>query len=148
MAAIPRSIYAVIEARLYERDSAVRIAAARRDAIRSRSLLRSPMGSAGGGHGSGPSSPTERAAVMLIEAETALETAEAWEAVFARIDRMYKGETEETVVRMIYREGKQQAEVAKALYMDRQTVRRAQDTYICTCAVLAAEMGLVHLGEE
>lgn len=142
MAYIPDAVYGAIEKQLYRRKTAAVAARARLDALREQSLIRSPGAGTGGGHG-GVSAPTEKAAMAVIEAEEELSNALAWHGVFDETDRVYVNDEHVLdAVRCVYG-GMTQADVAAQMDVDRQTVRRYIERYVCTAAVIAAEAGLI-----
>ena len=99
----------------------------------------------GGGSGE-KSDKLSRQVLTVIEAREALEEARKWEWVFARMDYQYPTGTEERkIIRYLYALGYKQETVAKRMHYDRQSIRRKRDAWLGTCALLAAEAGLLHL---
>lgn len=98
--------------------------------------------------GKGSKDRTEEAALRILTAEAALETAKQWEKVFRRMDAIFPkdGSDEGIVIWYIYRKCMSQAAVCKKIGCDRQTVRVRKDRYIVRAALLAAQIGL--LSEE
>lgn len=162
MAVIPRKIYNRIEEQLYSRKSAIRRASDRLMDARARaSSLRSQLQTdlsheqakgrgvdPSGIHGSGLSGdPVAESAVAILEAEAALCTAMKWADAFSRLDELFVGKPEADVARAIYDQHIRQCDVAEALHMDRQSVRRCRDAYVCHCALIAAQLGLIQITE-
>lgn len=162
MAVIPRKIYNHVEEQLYHRQTAVSAASVRLMDARSRaSLVRSQMQTnltekqirhrgvdPSTIHGSGlTSDPTADCVVAILEAEAALCTAIKWADAFSRLDEFFTGKPEADVARAIYDQHVKQCDVADALHMDRQSVRRYRDTYVCHCALIAAQLGLIKITE-
>lgn len=88
-------------------------------------------------------------AIRVVEAEEQLRQALAWDDVFTRMDRIYPaGCLEDTVSRMLYDKGFNQATVGEALGMHRITVRRYQDRYVINLALLAVQEGLARMEEK
>lgn len=163
MAVIPRKIYNHIEEQLYSRKTAVRCASDRLMDARARaSSIRSQLQTSLTGeqakrrgvdpsaiHGSGlTSDPVAECAVTILEAEAALCTAVKWAGAFSRLDELFAGKPEADVAHAIYDLRVKQCDVADALHMDRQSVRRYRDTYVCHCALIAAQLGLIKITED
>lgn len=163
MAVIPRKIYNRVENQLYQRQTAVSAASDRLMDARSRaSSIRSQMQTSltedqikrrgvdpSTIHGSGlTSDPTADCAVAILEAEAALCTAIKWADAFSRLDEFFTGKPEADVACAIYDQHVKQCDVADALHMDRQSVRRYRDTYVCHCALIAAQLGLIKITED
>lgn len=151
MAVIPRAIYNLCEDMLRRRgdlitDAERRLAEARAAAYDAK---RAKMDANGGGRPQGTvSNPTEKGAEAVIKAEEELERARQWQSVFFALDSLFADRAEAAAMDAIYKQHKQQLEVADALHYDRQTIRRFRDTYICHCALLAAEKGLLSVYES
>ncbi len=163
MAVIPRKIYNHVEEQLYQRQTAVSAASVRLMDARSRaSSVRSQMQTnltekqirrrgvdPSTIHGSGlTSDPTADCVVAILEAEAALCTAIKWADAFSRLDEFFTGKPEADVAHAIYDQRVKQCDVADALHMDRQSVRRYRDTYVCHCALIAAQLGLIKITED
>ena len=88
----------------------------------------------------------ERGVIRLIDAGERLEAAARWEGVFRQLDRYFAGRDEARMAQLLYGEHLPQQEVAARMYVDRQTVRRWRDAYVCHAAILAAEAGLIRMG--
>lgn len=147
MAVIPRHIYRRVEGALHRRCGAVEGAAERyRQAQEKAMRLGQRMDGAPGGPQR--SDRTGRDAADLGEAGERLETAERWEQVFRRLDAMFEGRDEAKAAKLLYDEHRSQEEVARMLYVERQTVRRWRDAYVCHAALLAAEAGLIRMEDE
>lgn len=144
MAVIPGGLYRKIEAALHHRGETELLAAKYRDALES-------AASVGGGLGervqtSANGDKLERGVIRLIDAGERLEAAARWEGVFRQLDRYFDGRDEARMARLLYGEHLPQQEVAARMYVDRQTVRRWRDAYVCHAAILAAEAGLIRMG--
>ena len=162
MAVIPRQVYDDCEQKLYQRADLVNSASeklmfARSIAYSMRSTMPEPLTpelakrpgvNPNGIHGSGGSGDqTQRAAFAIIQAEAELCTALKWAEVFSRLDEIFAGKPEAEIAEEIYTNHKQQKAVAEALHYDRQSIRRMRDCYVCHCALLAAEKGLITMQE-
>lgn len=162
VAVIPRQVYDDCEQKLYQRADLVKKASeklmfARSIAYSIRSSMPEPLTpdlakrpgvNPNGIHGSGGNSDqTERAAFAIIQAEAELCTALKWAEVFSRLDDIFAGKAEAEVADAIYTKHRQQKDVAEALHYDRQSIRRLRDCYVCHCALLAAEKGLIKIQE-
>jgi hypothetical protein len=90
---------------------------------------------------------TMTGAFAVIQAEADLCRAIKWAEVFARLDDIFAGRPEADVAEEIYTKRGQQKDVADILHCDRQSIRRMRDTYVCHCALLAAEKGLITIQE-
>lgn len=146
MPMIPREVYDRVEDHLRRRTTAVERAAQRLQDVRQRAYsVSSRAPDAGGGKPSGKSDPVARAALSVERAKEDLRRAMAWADVCSRCDAMLRGTQEGEAGILLYIEGLTQTDAADRLGVDRQTVRRYRDTYICHAALLAAEAGLIHM---
>lgn len=163
MAVIPRQVYDDCERFLYGREDLVRRASERLMLARSRAysvgasmpeplppeLAKLPGVNPNAIHGSGGAGDqVERAAFAVIQAEAELCTALKWAEVFSRLDEIFKGKPEADIADAIYTQHMQQKTVAESMHYDRQSIRRLRDSYVCHCALLAAEKGLITVQEE
>lgn len=147
MAVIPRHIYRRVEGALHRRGEALQGAAERYRQAQDRALrLEQRMDDLPSG--SSRSDRTGRGAADLSEAGDRLELAERWEQVFRRLDVMFAGRDEAKAAKLLYDEHRSQEEVARMLYVERQTVRRWRDAYVCHAALLAAEAGLIRMEDD
>lgn len=146
MALIPRRIYNIVENHLYERYTLVEAAWSRLVTARERAFsVRSPALGVVGGRASDTDTKTERDVQAVAAAEEALQAALKWCEIFRVVDRMFEGKPESAVADALYVRKVKQCDVAKAVGVDRQTVRRCRDAYVAHCALLAAERGLIHV---
>lgn len=148
---IPAGLYALCEKRRRRRYTAIGAAEERlREARQAAEAAHAaPPDPNGGSHGAGRGDGLERAAIRVAEAEEQLRQALAWDDVFTRMDRIYPaGCLEDTVSRMLYDKGFNQATVGEALGMHRITVRRYQDRYVINLALLAVQEGLARMEEK
>lgn len=148
MAVIPRHVYRRVEAALHKRSTAVEAAAEAQRRAEERAT-----GIGGGGLGekvqvSSRGDKLERDVIGLVEAGRALDQALAWERVFGKLDEYFAGRDEARAAALLYDEHLPQSVVAGRMYVDRQTVRRWRDAYVCYAALLAAEAGLIRMGGE
>lgn len=158
MAVIPRRVYDECEHKLYRRADLVDRASEKLMFARSKAYsVRAPMPepltpeqnrrpgvSPNAIHGNGSDGDrTARAAFAIIQAEAELCAALKWAEIFSRLDEIFAGKPEAAVADAIYRQHQKQKDVAGALKLDRQSVRRLRDSYVCYCALLAAEKGLI-----
>lgn len=165
VAVIPRRVYDECERMLNQRAALVNKASEKLMFARSKAFsVKSPMPdplppelckrpgvNPNGIHGSGGNTDqTMNAAFAIIQAEAELCTALKWAEVFSRLDEIFQGKPEAEVADAIYTKHRQQKDVADALHYDRQSIRRLRDCYVCHCALLAAEKGLItiHEGNE
>lgn len=163
MAVIPRQVYDDCERALYRRTDLVSSASERLMIARSRAyavgstmpaalspdLAKLPGINPNAIHGSsGKGDQVERAAFAIIQAEANLCKALKWAEVFSRLDEIFKGKPEAEIAEAIYTKHIQQKTVAEAMHYDRQSIRRLRDSYVCHCALLAAEKGLITIQED
>lgn len=163
MAVIPREIYDACEEKLYQRAQLVNKASERLMYARSKAyaygssmpaplspeIAKRPGVNPNAIHGSGGAcDQVERSAFAIIQAEAELCTALKWAEVFSRLDEIFAGKPEAEIADAIYTKHKQQKDVAEAMHYDRQSVRRFRDTYVCHCALLAAQKGLITIQED
>lgn len=162
MAVIPRQVYNDCERMLYQRAALVTRASEKLMLARSKAYsIASGMPEPLTGdlakrrgvnpnaiHGSGGKGDrVERSALALIQAEAELCTALKWAEVFSRLDEIFAGKPEAEIAEAIYQQRQQQKDVAKKMNYDRQSVRKYRDRYVCHCAILAAEKGLITIQE-
>ena len=150
MSVIPRKLYAYIERWLYA-DAYDEVCSAAQHAIDMRldaTSLPSPGQGRNGGGRSGVSDRVQSGVERLILAEDDLQTAIKWARIRVRLGEIFAGTREGDVARAIYTDGMSSQDVAKALGVDRQTIRRCRDTYVGHAALLAAEAGLIRLSDH
>lgn len=149
MAAIPRTLYAYIEKKLYDQpyqavsEAAEALISRREEAFG----VKSPSGEQSGGHSSGVSNRVQDGVLRVIAAEETLETANRWAFVYMRLGEIFDGTDEGEVARMLYAQKMTAQEIARNRGVDRQTVRRLRDSYVIRAALLAAEHGLVRMSD-
>lgn len=148
MGMIPGKLYATIEKRLRERDTAPAKARRALEAARERAMAISTPGTSSGGSGkkSTPgNSRVERAAVLIAMAERNVEILGKWEEVFRKIDEIFPADStnEGFVASLMYGNGMSQEEVCRFTGCARQTIRRRRDRYVNYVALLAASEGLI-----
>ena len=162
MPVIPREVYTACEEKLYQRPVLVKKASERLMFARSQAYSIShhvpealPQ-NAMKNRGVNPNAirakgstgdQVERAALAIVQAEADLCTALKWAEVFSRLDEIFAGKPEAEIAEAIYQQGQQQKAVAAAMHYDRQSVRRLRDSYVCYCALLAVERGLIKMQE-
>jgi len=151
MSVIPKRIYRLVEKRLREREGMItraemRLYEAQAAAVSSAA----PPTDSGAAFTGTPGNRTMNGALSILEAEEKLRDARQWEEVFSLVRKAFP--TPETVegkmAAYLYDQGKTQAQACAFFGCDRQTVRRARDTYVCHCALIAAGMGLIKITEE
>ena len=99
-----------------------------------------------GVHAPQPSSALERRALSVLEAEDRLRDALLWDDAVERLRRLYPPDTREgRVLEYVYIEGHSQKFVCNVMHRERKAIRRMRDTLVISCALLAAEAGLVRL---
>ena len=162
MAVLPRRIYEACERALFHRNDLVSRAAeqlneARESAYSARSSMPEPLQGAAakrpginpnGIRGSSTGDQVERAAMNVLQAEAAYQKALRWAEVFSALEEHFKNKPEARIADAIYRRHQQQTTVAQEMSLDRQSVRRLRDSYVCMCALLAAEKGIITIQEE
>ena len=123
------------------------LAEARSDAV----SLTGPLGHEDGGGGGGlPGDPTGRAAERVLRARERVAEAEAWERVFAGLDRVYPPDSDHRrIISLRYWEPRQDGrphqieDIAERLHYERQTILRKRDEYLTRLAFEAALAGLL-----
>lgn len=140
---IPDGIYAQIESRLKRRWEPDRDMDRLTEA-RARAMYPAGMSTDTENLKKSKGNSTENKLMKVLEAGEHVREREQWEAVFRSVDRTFPEDTPEgEVINMLYREGMTQAQVCMELELDRQTVRRRKDSYICHAAITAASVGLI-----
>lgn len=148
MALIPKEIYALVERRRRNRYTGETRARLRlQQAQDAAYTLASPGAEAP--VRTGPGDRVGRMALRIAEAEEQLKKEEAWESVWAMMDRIFpSGSTlEGTVAGMLYDSGMTQRGAALACKTSREAVCRARDNWVCHAALIAAADGLVDIRE-
>ena len=149
MAAIPRTLYAYIEKKLYEQpyeavvDAAQQLIERREEAL----CIKSPGSEPSGGHGGGVSNRVQDGVLRVIAAEESLDAANRWALVLTRLGEIFEGQKEKEMAELLYGQKLTAQEIAARWGVDRQTVRRIKDNYVIRAALLAAEHGLVRMSE-
>lgn len=147
MAVIPARIYRRVEAALHHRGEAVD----RADQRYRRAFERATglgMGSGEKVNTNGTGDRLVRDVINMIETGDMLDEAERWEQVFRKLDTMFQGRDEARAAKLLYSEHRSQEEVARMMFVERQTVRRWRDAYVCHAALLAAEAGLIRMEDD
>ena len=148
MAMLPTGIYTQVENRLKGRWTAIEKAeqALEKAREKARACGGIPVGISGGGKRNSKSR-VERMAVLIVSAESMLETAWKWDAVFRKMDEIFPpdGSNEGFVASLMYGNGMTQEDVCRFTHCARQTIRRRRDRYINYCAILAAHEGLIDM---
>lgn len=147
-AMIPTEIYTQVENRLKGRWTAIQKAEQALEKAREKARAgNSAPTSSGGQRKHNSKSRVERMAVLIVSAETALDTAWKWEEVFRRMDDIFPPDStnEGFVASLMYGNGMSQEDVCRFTHCARQTVRRRRDRYINYCALIAAEKGLINM---
>lgn len=161
MRGIPEDRLKTAERRLRERLTAMEAArAAYADALDDATSLTGPLANTdGGSRGGRVSDRTARGADRLAAAREHLQTVEAWEAVFTRVERDFPPASPEGKVMALclvaFRADGAKwaapvmtlADLARAEGVDRQTIARRKEIILDRVAYYAAEAGLTN-GEE
>lgn len=145
MAEIPTEVYRQVESWLHKRSTVLQAAHERLMDVQARATdVHAPaLDPNGGGHGSPRQDKLERAVMDLIAAKEGVEKAMMWSEVVRRIDIQFQDTEQRHVLALLYDEHVPQAQVAAQCYIDRQTVRRIRNRYVCHAALVAAELGLI-----
>ena len=145
MAVIPGGVYRRVEAALHHRADAMENARQRlREAEARATGITMPL-DAERVQTSSAGDRLERGAIAVAEARDAVEEAERWQGVFEALDEYFRGRDEARAAVLLYRQHKTQQQAALEMHVDRQTIRRYRDAYVCHCALLAAEAGLIRM---
>lgn len=145
---IPGNVYRHTEHRLRHRSAILKralqgLSQAEADA----GAIGSPgAGNAGGGKG-GVSDRVGEQAVRLAEARNRVTRAQAWIKVYRWTMDVFRGTDAWDAVRLLFDRQLTQAETARRLSRDRQTVRRYKDEFIIRAAFLAVSWGLIRMNE-
>lgn len=142
---IPPAVYRKVEHRLRHREQLLRealeaLASAEADA----GAIASPAAGRIGGSG-GVSDQTASRAVRITEARRRVVLAKKWIWVHEETEEAFRGTDAGRAVRLIFDQGRTQADAARAIRCDRQTIRRYKDDYIIRAAFLAVSAGLIRL---
>ncbi len=148
MGVIPTDIYIQVENRLKGRWTAIAQAEKVLEKAKAKATAgRSMQTPSGGSKTRSTRSRVERAAILIVTAEKALDTAWKWEEVFRRLDDIFPPDktNEGFVASLLYGNGMSQEDVCRFTHCARQTVRRRRDRYIGYAALLAADKGLIDM---
>lgn len=145
---IPGNVYRHVEHRLRHREAILRralqeLAQAEGDA----GAIRSPGAESVGG-GNGSSDRVCSAAIRIAEARTRVTRAQTWLRVYRQTMDAFAGTDAGRAVRHLFDKGISQAEAARILSCDRQTIRRYKDDFIIRAAFLAVGCGLIKMSIE
>lgn len=148
MAVIPWNIYKNVEWHLHNRAHLVENAVENMTDIEddvfngSRALsadTRSPSGT------SKHSDPTAQKAMTIIRAHERVENARKWGFVMDKTFAYFEGTLTGEVALRFYGQRRKILQIATDLDIDRQTIRRHRDEFVCLCALYASESGLIHI---
>ena len=145
---IPGNVYRTVEHRMRHRSGILRralqaLAQAEADA----GAIRSPGAGSEGGGGGGISDRTSDAAMKLAEARDRVTRAQNWIRVYKWTIDVFRTTEAWDAVRLLFDKGLSQAEAARRINRDRQTVRRYKDEFIIRAAFLAVSWGLIRLND-
>ena len=150
MSLLPEKVYTQVETRLRGRWTAIEKAEKALEKAKARAMAQNSMqASSGGSKTKNTKSRVERAAILIVTAEKALDTAWRWEEVFRAMDNIFPPDktNEGFVASLMYGNGMSQEDVCRFTHCARQTVRRRRDRYVNYCALLAAHSGLINMEE-
>lgn len=143
---IPGNVYRTVEHHVRHRKRILQAAlqalsAAEDDA----GAIRSPGAGNCGGSGGGVSDRVGDAAIRIAEARAKVTRAQLWISVYRWTMDAFAGTDAERAVRYLFDKGINQAETARKLNCDRQTVRRYKDDFLLRAAFMGVSMGLIRL---
>lgn len=162
MRGIPENRLREAERRLLARRTALEDArAAWAEAVDDATSLTGPLANTdGGSRGGRVSDRTARGAEMIAAARERLERVQAWEAVFARVERDFPpgtpgGKVMALCLTAFREEGEKRAapvmtlaDLARAEGVDRQTIARRKELILDRVAYYAAEAGLMREDDQ
>ena len=145
---IPGNVYRHVEHHIRHRNTVLRrallaLAQAEGDA----GAIRSPGAESVGG-GNGSSDRVCSAAIRIAEARTRVTRAQTWLKIYRQTMDAFAGTDAGRAVRHLFDKGISQAEAARILSCDRQTIRRYKDDFIIRAAFLAVGCGLIKMSIE
>lgn len=141
MPIIPKEYYSRVEAMLRTQKARFEAASNRVTTARARATSTGAPISSIGAHSGYSTGKLENAVIEMLEAEEELCVVMKWQEVFSRADEALKHQSE--IVHSIYEGDEQQKAIAESVGVDRQSIKRMKDTYICHCAIYAAQKGLL-----
>ena len=142
---IPGNVYRHVEHHIRHRNAVLRrallaLAQAEGDA----GAIRSPGAESVGG-GSGSSDRVCSAALRIAEARTRVTRAQTWLKIYRQTMDAFAGTDAGRAVRYLFDKSVSQAEAARILSCDRQTIRRYKDDFIIRASFLAVGCGLIRM---
>ena len=144
---IPGNVYRCTEQRIRHRSAYLSRALQQlNEAEQDAGAIGSPGAEKIGGSGSG----TDRvcaAAIRIAEAREKVQKAQTWIRVYRLTMEAFQGTEAFRCVRLLFDKSVSQAETARMIGRDRQTVRRYKDEFIIRAAFLAVSMGLIRMSE-
>ena len=145
---IPGNVYRHVEHRLRHREAILRralqeLAQAEGDA----GAIRSPGAESVGG-GNSSSDRVCSAAIRIAEARSKVEKAKVWLRVYRWTMDVFAGTDAGRAMKLIFEKSVCQAEAARQLNCDRQTVRRYKDDFVIRASFLAVSWGLIRMNFE
>ena len=143
---IPGNVYRTVEHRMRHRSGILRRALqllnqAEHDA----GAIHSPGANRTGGGSGGISDRTSDAAMKLAEARARVTRAQDWIRVYKWTLDVFRSTEVWDAVRLMFDKGCSQAETARRINRDRQTVRRYKDEFVIRAAFLAVSWGLIRM---
>ena len=145
---IPGNVYRAVEHHLRHRAAVLRRALLDlSDAESDAGAIRSPGAESVGG-GSGGSDRVCGAALRIAEARTRVTRAQTWLSVYQQTMDVFSGTDAGRAVRYLFERALSQAESARKLNCDRQTIRRYKDDFIIRASFLAVGCGLIRMKDD
>lgn len=145
---IPGNVYRYVETRIRHRSAYLaRALESLSEAEQDAGAIGSP-GAEKVGSGGGGSDRVSAAALRISDARDRVVKCQAWIRVYQLTMEAFQGTDAFRCVRLIFDRAASQAEAARAISRDRQTVRRYKDEFVIRAAFLAVSMGLIRMSTE
>lgn len=151
MPVIPAKIYALVERKLKDRWMLLpRAKMALYEAQEAAYAVSSPPMDQDKVNGGIPGDRTQMMAMRILAAQKKVDEAEAWVEAIRMTDRAFPWEsTQEGVIAgYLYGNGMTIQETMLATKKGRTTVIHLRDNYVAHCALFAASMGLIRIGDD
>lgn len=148
MAIIEKRVYRQVEWHLHHAASLISVAKAEAFVVRHEVLgggAAAPTGGNGSSKGRLPGDRTGKAAMRLVEADEKVEAAILWVSIIEELRAQFDGRPESALFTDFYGREISVTEYAAAAFVDRQTVNNYRDKIVVSCALLAAESGLIKI---
>lgn len=150
MSIIPARVKKTVEKRLRHNDSMKLSAIQRREQAEDSidNLVGKPIAPGMPRAKGGIADPTARTATAIVQAQHDVDVCKKWAYVIAATYAMFSQTRIPKMASAYYGNSVTMKQVAGDMGVDVQTVSEWREKFVCTCALLAAERGLIRIDED